>query len=265
MTLKTTGSPWLVAVVAMAALLGLTACSRQEKPKAAEKPPRTIDIAPTPAVATGMVTILRQGGTNSPHYRAPRRSTSTPESRKALAERRRAYQRKMIAEEVLKIEKELDAVSGQMQAVEAGARLSNAVVTASAQSLDRARAAYERDRYALPGMAELKDAREAAKARLAQLRQQEASTPGGQAEAMTKVQDELLKLTRKMYATEMAGRTNSTTLSQSVLALRESESGYQTSLMVIPEFKNLAKKQRELLVVQQDMLEARKKLGPEEK
>jgi hypothetical protein len=75
-------------------------CSRSEKPKAVEKKARTIEIAPTPIPSTGMVQIVRQTDTNSPHYRAPQNSISTPESQKAVRERQRAFAKKAIEQEL---------------------------------------------------------------------------------------------------------------------------------------------------------------------
>jgi hypothetical protein len=91
----------LGAVLGVSFVLCLSsACSRQEKPKVVEKKPRTIEIAPTPVTATGMVRIVRQPDTNSPHYRVPQSAESTPESRNAMRERQKAFAKKMIEQEL---------------------------------------------------------------------------------------------------------------------------------------------------------------------
>ncbi len=249
-----------------------TACSRQEKPKAVEKKPLTIETAPTPVPSTGMVKIIRKIDTNSPHYRPPEPSTSTPERQKRLRDRQVAFQKKAIAEEIPKIEKQIDELSDQLQAVESLARLSNSAVVASARTLEMAQSAYDQARYALPGMAELKRDRDAAKARLTELKNQTVPQMGGasapeerRAKALAAAQDEIHRLTQKMYETEMAGRTNSMALQQSVSAFRASESDYQASLMALPEYKDLAAKQNEMMMAHEDMLETQKTLGQEEK
>lgn len=87
-----------------------SACSRQEKPKAVEKKPRTIEIAPTPIPSTGMVRIVRKVDTNSPHYRAPQSAESTPESRKELREKQKAFSRKILQREMDRCKGNLDTV-----------------------------------------------------------------------------------------------------------------------------------------------------------
>ncbi len=250
------------------AVLLISACSRQEKPavpsatkgKGVEKAP-AVDQHERPIAFTNKVPDAALSG-----HKGSAKHVFTEKEQKAstaaMQQRRKAYAEKVMGERLRTMEKEIEELTGRMQAIEAGA-VSNEAVRAACETLSARRKDYDGERIKLPGMEDLWKKREAAKLRLAELRSRDAA--GEQGNALVAAQDELLKLTRKMYEAEMAGRSNSTTLSQSVQALRESEAGYQTSLMAIPEFKILAGKQQELLVAYQKMLERQKTYGQEEK
>jgi hypothetical protein len=118
-------------------------CSRSEKPKAVEKKARTIEIAPTPLPVTGMVQIVRQIDTNSPHYRAPQNSISTPESQKAVRERQRAFAGKVISNELARAQvnqedaqQELGKVGEEVQEKDPVVRDARAELVAVQQEYD---------------------------------------------------------------------------------------------------------------------------------
>jgi hypothetical protein len=111
-------SVWLMVLCAIPVVMGLAACSRREKPKAAKQKPRTIEIAPTPVMSTGTVRIVRQADTNSPLYRPPQRATSTPESKKALRERQKAFAKKVIEKELVRAQ--ADQENAQQDLIKVG-------------------------------------------------------------------------------------------------------------------------------------------------
>lgn len=239
-----------------------SACSRQEKPKAAVEKPRTIEIAPTPLPSTGMVGIVRQADTNLPHYRTPRRSTSTLESKKALRERQRAFAKKTVEDAIRKNEKQMDDLTLQMQAIKA-AGSSNEAVKAAAQVLAERRHAYEEERLKLPGMADLWKQREAAKSRLTALRTQ-ADSPEKDA-AVKEAHDEINRVGKQMLEIEMAGRENSPSLQQALISLREAEAGREASLRTLAGYSDLERKLQGLMEQDKNLTETQVAMAQEER
>jgi len=229
---------------------------------------QTITLAPTPAVETAKtlaptneVKVVRMNPVEPPGM--SKRATEEPISPEKMREfraRQRQFAQKTIELQLQKTDKAIEDLSNQLQAVEARARRSNSSVIAAAEALDKARNDYERERYALPGMTELKRDRDAAKARLAELKGKD-----GQQDAELAVKEELKKLTHKMYETEMVGRTNSLALQQTLDGFRGAEIAYGASLQSLSEFKQLDAKYADLLKKRETILESQSAFGREEK
>ena len=179
------------------------------------------------------------GKTNAP-------VVSPEESMRAAKERGRATAWRVIGEGIVLTQQEMDKVGEQMAMAENAARTNDQAVMAAWAMMGSKQAAYDAERGKISGMADLYKAREAAKVRL-----QEFNSKGndqGAVAAATELKAEIRRLGKAMVELELKGRAESISVKQAVDDWRASESGYQTSLMAVPGFGELAKKHQELSV-----------------
>ena len=163
---------------AVPALFCLTACSRHEKPKAPGKPVRTIAVAPTPAatlsesnrpagfpaVAPG-TKVTAVGGAEAKSNPLP--STSTPETRRALRERQRAFAEKMVEKKLAETRAAYRTLEIENVTVEASVRDSVPEVSNAFARLVSAMGAFDvACGAASPGFAAMKQEAESLESRL---------------------------------------------------------------------------------------------------
>lgn len=251
-------------LVAMCAVFVLAGCSKSERPvKTAPAMPAVKTQTASNAVPEKVagVTSAKKEYITAPAkpvarevyaktFPFPDGKTNAPvvspeESMRAAKERGRATAWRVIGEGIVLTQQEMDKVGEQMAVAENAARTNDQVMAAWAV-MGAKRAAYDAERGKIQGMADLYKAREAAKVRL-----QEFNSKGNDQDAVaaaTELKAEIRRLGKAMVELELKGRAESISVKQAVDDWRASESGYQTSLMAVPGFGELAKKHQELSV-----------------
>lgn len=163
----------------------------------------------------------------------------------------------------------IDAVSSQMQTIEAQGRNANPTVAAAFNSLAEKRRSYDEERGKLAGMDELRQKREAAKAQLVQLKSQagDGAQPAdsGLDKAIDAARQEITSLAKKMYEVEMANRASAPALSQALESVRTAEADYAASLMALPGYRDLQAKYQELMKYYEDLVIAQTRMAQGEK
>jgi hypothetical protein len=126
--------PWARIVLGLMLFLAFSsACSRQKEPKISEKKPKSFEIAPTVLPPTGMVQSARLVDTNSLPHRPPRPSVSTPESKKALRDRQKAFAEVSIARFLAEKQAELGRAEKALILTEHALRAEGDVASALAE------------------------------------------------------------------------------------------------------------------------------------
>ena len=256
----------LGAVLGVSVVLCLSsACSRQEKPKAVEKKPRTMEIAPTPAPATGMVRIVRQPDTNSPHYRAPQYSASTPESRKALREKQKEFSEKVIEQELTHRKTKLISIDMEMGRLLETLIGSDLVVSNAYQNRISALGAYE-NIYAqlVPEYAGLMQKISAAKIALESMKADRRNGRNVQENEMRNLSEELsqlLKAKSLMLRVEYVARSE---IKEAYHSVTNTDLIYRFSLEQNKEFRALEQKKFEIQAEYDDLV-ARQQVLTKEK
>ena len=258
---------WGVVLCAIPVMVCLTACSRKER-KTTEKPAvkvMEIAVTPLPAVTNKLPVITPDSkvmlGTNQAK-RLPPPSTSTPETRRALRERQKAFAKKAVSNELQRVEQEIEGLTSQLQGIEANAG-SNETVRAACQVLADRRKAYDQERSKLPGMLDLWKKRETEKTRLLTLREQP-ETPERDKAAET-AREDIHTLGRQMLEIEQAGRTNVVALQRVVEDMVAAEAGREASFMMLPGYKDLVVKRQKLQEDQGNLMERQSAMALEEK
>lgn len=257
MIMKRTG------LVTICAVLVLAGCSKSERPV------KTAPVTPAvkPQVASNAVAEKGAGAASAKKefittpakpdarevyaktYPFPDGKTNAPavkpeESMRVAKERGQATARRVIGEAIVYTQQEMDRVADQMAVAENAARTNDQAVMAAWAVMGEKRAAYDAERGRIPGMGDLYKAREAAKARL-----QEFNSKGNDQEAVAAVAElkaEIRRLGKAMVDLELKGRTEYAALQKTVDDFQAAESGYQSGLLAVPSFGELAKKHQEL-------------------
>lgn len=253
-----------IGLVTMCAVLVLAGCSKSERPVKPTPAPKAVKTqtasnavpekgAGAASAKKEFITVPTKPDAREVYaktYPFPDGKTNAPvvspeESMRAAKERGRATAWRLMGEAIVHTQQEMDKVGEQMAVVENAARTNDQVMAAWAV-MGAKRAAYDAERGKIQGMADLYKAREAAKVRL-----QEFNSKGNDQDAVaaaTELKAEIRRLGKAMVELELKGRAESISVKQAVDDWRAAESGYQTSLMAVPSFGELAKKHQELSV-----------------
>lgn len=147
MTLRAISLASITAGCVIPALIFMVGCSRSEKPDADVKKERVIEIAPTAVPATSNVQAVgveRKSNTNSPHDRPSRRVVnSTPEDKKALRERQKAFAREVAGKELGRMRSVYEQELQELDRKEGEAREKDPRVKDAYATVLQARAEYE--------------------------------------------------------------------------------------------------------------------------
>jgi hypothetical protein len=236
----------LMKFCAWCCVVAVVGCSRSERPAGGAG-----------AAATGSVVAVKEKGevvaTNtsalsatSATHSSTNRPTNKPNpvTMKAMQDRRSEFTKKRVAEELKRIEADLEVVTGQISAMELGLIQTNSVIKEAAIAQDRARQNYEQTWMALPEMKELFQKREAVKQRIASLRGREGAAVG---KDLDEANAECFQLMRQMNELAPVGRTNSIAMAEAFVNMQKAEATYAASMMAIPERVELYKKQQTLM------------------
>lgn len=247
--------------ILVAAVLGGLVVSGCSKAARKTPPPNTVTNA-TPAKATPEKTA-------DVSVKAPKMATDTqaidkvvshepavvthrvpvhpdPVTMKAANERRSAFAKKAIAEEIVRVETDLDKLSGQIDEIRRGVITTNETVKAAFKNQEMARLQYEQTRMALPGMSELYQKREAVKTRMKALRNPDDKRVEESAKALAMAKIEFRNLAKKMNELEITSRSSSPALADAVSGMRAAEAAYAASFTAIPEHVELENKHQKL-------------------